>query len=312
VKPPLLRGAAACTLATAILFASVSGAQARRGAIKIAGTASAPSPGPCAANYANQCLGGDPAADCTCIEISNASAKGAALGKGASTADLSLTIDDGAQTANPGCRPIFGSVTLSNSQSGLTLAVNLAGTDCASRKSGTADVISGGFGIANSSNLSTGWGLLSGTLDRNSGALSLKLKPNLSKPPAQVNYVGTFSGQSLNVDCPQGGAVSFPETGTGTLTLARSSEGSFTISGSVTLAGGSNPQCPAVPTCCFDGTVQCSGTATDGEATFSCNANLSGMGNYNPNSLIGTWILPLTSVGASGPSVEGSFSLNAQ
>jgi hypothetical protein len=300
-------------IAGAIFLTSPPPAGALTAALKIAGTANTPSPGPCGADYANQCLGSNPITDCTCVEVSNATAKGAILGKGASTAELSITIDDGASTSSPGCSPILGSATVNNPKTELTLTLNIAGTDCESRKGGGIENLAGGFGIANASNLATGWGPITGTINKNTGAVSLKFTGHITPPPASVTYSGTFSGQSVNVDCPTPGVggVPFPETGSGTLSLVRSSGGGFAIQGSVTLAGGSNPQCPAVTTCCFDGSVPCAGTAMGGQASFSCGP-LQGRGSYDRTNFSGTWLLPLTPGGSSGPSEEGDFSLTAQ
>lgn len=156
------------------------------GAVTIKGTASAPTPGPCSAGYANQCLGSTPATSCECIVIPNASATGGVLGKGGWTADLSITVDKDARTTSsgPGCQPAFASATLTNSKTGDTATLNISATGCdpATVKGTGLGPILGGFGIESASNGATGFGTVTGTHGKTTGLVTLMLKGPITTP----------------------------------------------------------------------------------------------------------------------------------
>ncbi len=116
------------------------------------------------------------------------------------------------------------------------------------------------------------------------------------KPAQPVTYSGSFSG-SGTVPRPPGctsttGAPNFGVvdlTGSGTFDFIPSSGGGFTLEGWLSLTS-SDPEClPSVLT------VDCSGSATGGEATFRCNlrspvtAPLDGSGTYDGTTFSGNW-----------------------
>jgi hypothetical protein len=136
----------------------------------ITGTASAPSVGQCTKGYSNQC----PTSSCTCVQV-----PGATVGKvtgqpaidGTGTANLFLTLDNGAKTvsASGDCTPFFGVVKLFTSRAGKASSetLNLNGVSCTPLTTANSPLL-GGFGISASPapvNGGTGWGKFSGFLD---------------------------------------------------------------------------------------------------------------------------------------------------
>lgn len=149
--------------------------------VTITATASTPTNVQCTEGYANQCtnLGG-----CSCISITNGVAKGSLVGKGSAVANLQITSDDGAKTnagnaSNGGCSPIFIDGTLTNGSFHVDLAILLV--SCPTKTNGVKS-LSGGFSVESASNNETGNGNATGTFNKSSGAVSLKLTGPITTP----------------------------------------------------------------------------------------------------------------------------------
>lgn len=169
------------TLLFALGTAQVQAATTKVRYTTIVGTASAPTPGQCTEGYANQC----PSGSCSCVQIPSAT-----IGKvplqpiiaGLGTADLFVTLDNGAATvsASGRCTPFFGVAELSTTRGGKASSetLNLNGVDC-SPLTGTDSPVLGGFGISASPapiNGGKGFGKIGGVLDTaGTGKVSLKL-----------------------------------------------------------------------------------------------------------------------------------------
>ena len=146
----------------------------------IKGTASAPSNGECTEpGYANQC----PSGSCTCVQVPSA-AFGKVTGQpnidGTGTANLFLTLDNGAATASGigDCTPFFGVAELTTTRAGKASSetLNLNGVRCSPLTAADSPIL-GGFGIATSPKPvdgGKGFGKVSGFLDT-AGSVSLTL-----------------------------------------------------------------------------------------------------------------------------------------
>jgi hypothetical protein len=173
----LLVGTIVCSayvLAAAQAFAA---SKTRIETATIVATASGSTNAQCTEGYANQCtnLGG-----CSCIAITNATAKGSLIGKGTGTANFEITSDDGAKTsATDGCNPLFVDGTLTNGIFRIDLAMLLVA--CPSKTSGIKS-LNGGYSVDTASNGETGNGSVNGTFDKNTGAVSLKLAGPITTP----------------------------------------------------------------------------------------------------------------------------------
>ena len=146
----------------------------------IAATASAPSNLQCVQGYANQCTN---LGNCSCVSITGGTVKGSLIGKGTGTANLQITSDDGAKTGSgtgePGCSPQFIDATLTNGSFHVELALLLV--SCPSKTKGVKN-LTGGFSVESASNNETGNGTATGTFNKNSGAVSLKLSGSITTP----------------------------------------------------------------------------------------------------------------------------------
>jgi hypothetical protein len=189
--PGLIAVATAMALFAAPHYAAASGPKTATRTATLRGVAQPDSTdvgpqGQCDVGFADQCLSGT----CSCFEITDGTAVGSLIGKGNGKAtNFFVTVDDGDQTATEpplgsrdgSCQPFFGVVTLSNPKTGETMTLNLVGATCKHLTSvNKKDVITGGFGIANTPAApspvdTSGWGTLSGTFDKNSQKVTLKL-----------------------------------------------------------------------------------------------------------------------------------------
>jgi hypothetical protein len=147
----------------------------------IKGTASAPSNGQCTEpGYANQC----PSGSCSCVQVPSATVgkvPGQPLIDGTGTANVFLTLDNGATTSGStgDCTPFFGVAEFATTRAGKASSetLNLNGVSCSSLTAGANSPILGGFGIATSPkpvNGGKGFGKVSGFLDT-TGSVSLTL-----------------------------------------------------------------------------------------------------------------------------------------
>jgi hypothetical protein len=149
----------------------------------------------CTVGFSANC----PSGTCQCVEVTGATATGNV--KSLTVSDFFVTVDTGTDLAdasapdmsepNQKCNPIFGSVTISNSDFDATL--NIAAVSCKhfvgisnKNPSGThdKDIIGGGWGIAASpapSPGASGGGLLTGTVVQSSQAVALKLSGPVSR-----------------------------------------------------------------------------------------------------------------------------------
>src|SRR3984893_16967786 len=143
----------------------------------ITATASAPTNGQCTEGYANQCTN---LGSCSCVAITNGVAKGSLIGKGTGTANLQITSDDGAKTAaNDACAPLFIDGTLTNGSFHVDLAILLV--ECPTKTTGVKN-LTGGYSVESASNLETGGGTITGSFNKNTQAVSLKLTGPITTP----------------------------------------------------------------------------------------------------------------------------------
>jgi hypothetical protein len=149
----------------------------------------------CTTGFSNVC----PSGTCQCVEVTGATVTGNV--KALTVSDFFVTIDTGTNLAdapspdmsepNQKCNPIFGSVTVSNSEFDATL--NIAGVSCkhfvgisSKNPSGThdKDILGGGWGISASpapSPGASGGGLLTGTVTQSSQAVAIKMSGQVSR-----------------------------------------------------------------------------------------------------------------------------------
>lgn len=126
-----------------------------------------------------------PSGNCLCY-VSNPTAPltvtGSQAGKG--TASLEATADIGAittpqsPTPQQGCTPVFVVITADTVLKGasITEELNVVGAVCHHTAKNKMDSFNGGAGIFSATNSATGWGSGSGTLDANTGVVSLTFK----------------------------------------------------------------------------------------------------------------------------------------
>jgi hypothetical protein len=102
-------------------------------------------------------------------------ATGTLIGK-APGSEIDITFDGGSDFVGTGpglCQPFFASAFLPGDKDNQQL--DFTGTECSPLKANSGqDPLSGGFGIASSDNGHTGFGTLTGTINENTGAISLK------------------------------------------------------------------------------------------------------------------------------------------
>jgi hypothetical protein len=118
-------------------------------------------PGACEVGYSSFC----PSGTCIC-DIFTGTISGNPIGKG--TAELWLTIDEGAALSGGStCLPLFGSFAITTSRD--SEVIDTVGSAC-NIAGGTADTLSGGFGISQSAVGAKAWGNLTGTFDFSTGS----------------------------------------------------------------------------------------------------------------------------------------------
>ena len=160
------------TMIVAMLMAIGTSAFARVTAVAARTTFVAETPGRCSMNssdYDFLC----PSGTCVCDTYSG-TVSGALLGRG--TINISITVDTGAATpgSGPGCTPFFGLVSLAAARD--TETEEATGTICAPFANTQRSSVSGGFGIIGSAIGESGWGTLSGTLNRGASPALLTLQ----------------------------------------------------------------------------------------------------------------------------------------
>ena len=168
-KAHIVAAFATVTLCSAIAFGK-SGSFVG-GNMKVTGTASAPSAGACSGvTFAANCpTAPNTAESCACVQVSNATVTGAAIGKG--TANLSFDEDAGDGDGTDGsitpsnCEPVFGSGGFIDSKTAAQATVNIVATLCGSS-------LSGGYSALAPEG--TAWGTVSGTVG---GTVALSFKP---------------------------------------------------------------------------------------------------------------------------------------
>jgi hypothetical protein len=146
----------------------------------VAATATTPTNGQCTVGYSDQCTN---LGSCTCVSITNGVVKGSLIGKGTGTANLQVTSDDGAKTNGavnePGCGPNFVDATLTNGSFHVDLALLVV--QCPTKTSGVKS-FTGGFSVESASNNETGSGTATGTFNKTTGAVSIKLVGTITTP----------------------------------------------------------------------------------------------------------------------------------
>lgn len=171
-----MRGIAAGITVLAFVFCSVPGfARTANTSASVSAHLDSTTPGACSANssdYDHFC----PSGNCSCLEYSG-TIRGGLIGRG--TVNVSLTLDDDAVTATPGCQPFFAEVSYSTTRD--TGTVNATGTICKSISRKPLDPVTGGVGLKDSGVGAVGWGTLGGTRNSSSNALSLKLTMRITQ-----------------------------------------------------------------------------------------------------------------------------------
>ena len=127
--------------------------------------------GACSDSYDDVC----PSGDCECQEYTGKFSAhfGGLSGRG--TADVSVTLDNGLQTAQPhGCRPVFGNAFLSTPLGSAT--INLTGAFCDAFGNSAQMKLLGGFGIAPGGAVGVGFGTLSGATNPKKNTLVVHFK----------------------------------------------------------------------------------------------------------------------------------------
>src|SRR5216683_109712 len=157
MKPNALAKLTWVLVATIIIaWASQARAQGRNISGNIKGTLGGANAGPCASGYANQC----------------------------SNVNEPNDLD-----AKKTCSPVYGDLTSSTTRKGKTTItdVNFAGVFCHHQANSPVGTLEGGFGIEGQDTdaSATGWGTLTGTVNKDTQAMLLKLRGSLT-PYGQV------------------------------------------------------------------------------------------------------------------------------
>src|ERR1700722_11574212 len=163
-----------------VTWVSQASAQANISGI-ITGTLTGPNMGPCATGYANQCSGKNSTA-CENFTAAPTPKITGTFGKGTIT-NFCITVDPGNNVNEPNdldtkqtCTPIYGDLTSSTTRKGVTTntSVNFAGVVCHHQAKSPTSSIEGGFGIEGQDTdpAATGWGTLTGTVNKGTGAMS--------------------------------------------------------------------------------------------------------------------------------------------
>lgn len=121
--------------------------------------------------YSSYCV----STNCQCDHYFG-SVNGNQAGKG--TVTLDLTVDNGAATSTPGCKPVFGVATLQGKKDN-SQTIALAGAVCDGKNANSANPFNGGYGITGSDAGQDGAGGFSGTI--RGGKLGLKLSGFLER-----------------------------------------------------------------------------------------------------------------------------------
>jgi hypothetical protein len=164
----------------------------------INGTFSSPpgNAGPCPttvfSDYANQCSGGGNGTPC--VNFTPAAATTTKItgnfGTGTITS-MCITVDPGNNVNEPldfntkqTCSPIYGDLTASTVRRGVTTNtfVNFTGVFCHHQANSPTGAIEAGFGIEGQDTdpAATGWGTLTGTVNKDTSKFALKLKGSLT------------------------------------------------------------------------------------------------------------------------------------
>jgi hypothetical protein len=188
VKKPAILLAFAVLLSLAVLAiapAAIAKTQNISGTIK--GTFVATIPATCASGYANHCESGN----CETFQPAGGTTPtvSGSIGKGTVTS-MCVTVDLGNNVNTPNdadgrhtCSPFYGDLTYERKKDSSVLAINIAGVACHHQPTSTSHLVEGGFGIdgANSTDTAaTGWGTVTGTVDKSTEAFSLKVSGNLT------------------------------------------------------------------------------------------------------------------------------------
>lgn len=152
---------------------------------KITATLTGPNAGQCAGGYADQCSHFN-ATSCKNFTTTGASKVAGNFGVGTLTS-FCVTVDRGDNVNEPNdldtkntCTPIYGDLVASTTRKGMVAntSVDFAGVFCHQQRNSSTATIEAGFGIEGQdiAPSATGWGTLTGTVDKNTEALSLTLK----------------------------------------------------------------------------------------------------------------------------------------
>ena len=190
MKPNALAKLTWVLVATIIIaWASQARAQGRNISGNIKGTLGGANAGPCASGYANQCsnFNATPCEHFTPVGTPKITGN---FGVGTITS-MCITVDPGNNVNEPNdldakktCSPVYGDLTSSTTRKGKTTItdVNFAGVFCHHQANSPVGTLEGGFGIEGQDTdaSATGWGTLTGTVNKDSQAMLLKLRGSLT------------------------------------------------------------------------------------------------------------------------------------
>ncbi len=171
--------ASAALIVSSLLLSSAVLAKPLSAAVTFKGTLQNSLVGACnSTTYNSKC----PTGSCRCEiyfidpDTKSNKATGSLIGK-APTAQLEITYDGGSSFVGSGpgnCQPLFASALLPGDKDNEQL--DFTGAFCSPLGSSSKAPLSGGFGIESSSGGHHGFGTFAGTIDQNTGAVTLKFK----------------------------------------------------------------------------------------------------------------------------------------